>query len=427
MVFDLTRFALTNLFRSRGRLIITASGVVIGTCAVILLIALTIGLQQSAEAGVGDNEALTEIIVYPDFQTLDPSEDVPLITLASVQQMDALEGVLATVPLLPLFREAELRQGQYINTLPVYGVQPNRLSYLEMNIVQGNLDAIAENEMIVGEMVDDTFIDSRSDETWINVPVDLYASSNQLIIRNFEGRTIDTVPIMPRAIIATADNQYNNAIFLPFETVLALNNSINGEVLPPEDIIFNQLFIRTTGRQATLNVVQQIEELGFATNSLGNYLEQLNNFFTLMRLILGGVGFVALIIAAFGVANTMMMAIIERTAEIGLMKAIGARDSEVLLIFLIEAGLVGLVGGAIGAWLALFLEDRINTFITDSATNTQLSVLINAADVTSDLVVIPNQLIIFAVVLATLVGLAAGFFPALRASRLSPVAALKYE
>ena len=97
------------------------------------------------------------------------------------------------------------------------------------------------------------------------------------------------------------------------------------------------------------------------------------------------------------------------------------------MVFLIEAGLVGLVGGLAGSAIALFLQGRINQSVANLSGNSQLSALINTAELAGDLVIIPSGLLLFAVLLATAIGIGAGIIPALRASGLSPLVALKTE
>jgi putative ABC transport system permease protein len=166
---------------------------------------------------------------------------------------------------------------------------------------------------------------------------------------------------------------------------------------------------------------------------MGEYLNQLNNFFKNMRLMLGGVGGVALLVAAFGVANTMTMAILERTKEIGLMKAVGATDQNILTVFLIEAGLVGLAGGVAGVVLSFFLQNLVNEAIARAASSADPNQagggFLPFVPSTSggQLFVIPPELALFALGLATVIGLGAGLYPALRAARLPPVIALKTE
>lgn len=427
MYIDLFQLALNNLFRARGRLLITSSGVFIGTSAVILLVALTLGLQESAEAGLGDNDSLTEIIVYPNYQSIQSRGDVAQITFETLERIRALPHVQSVVAVLPLQQQSELHIERYISTIRIFGIAPEQLTSLSLEAQSGDISSLEVGEIIVGKDILNSFTDPRSRESWISVDVDIFAGGLTLVISDFSGNEERRMEVNPRAVIISDDSTYNNAAFLPLDEVIALNSWLIGEELKREDIIFGEAFVQTSGRETTLALVEQIEALGYATESLGDFLGDINNFFNIMRVILGGIGLVALLIAAFGVANTMMMAILERTSEIGLMKALGARDRDVLILFLFEAGLVGLIGGLAGAAASLLLRDRINQWISSEAQNTQLSILIDSAELQGDLLIIPNELLFFAVVLATFIGLAAGAFPAYRAARILPVLALKEE
>jgi putative ABC transport system permease protein len=149
-----------------------------------------------------------------------------------------------------------------------------------------------------------------------------------------------------------------------------------------------------------------------------------------MRLMLGGIGGVALLVAAFGVANTMTMAILERTKEIGLMKAIGATDRDILTVFLIEAGLVGLSGGLAGVGTSYLLQNVINQALANAPSGEgggMIFLPLDPSQIGGSLVIIPTELALFAIALATLVGVGAGLYPALRAAHLPPVFALKQE
>ena len=127
----------------------------------------------------------------------------------------------------------------------------------------------------------------------------------------------------------------------------------------------------------------------------------------------------------------MTMAILERTREIGLMKAIGATDRDVLTIFLIEAGLVGLVGGLSGLAVSYVIQNLINETVRNLPQGDQGGGLIflplDTSQIGGNLVVIPPELALFALALATSVGICAGLYPALRAARMTTVVALKSE
>ena len=151
-------------------------------------------------------------------------------------------------------------------------------------------------------------------------------------------------------------------------------------------------------------------------------VEQANTFFRTLQAILGGIGAIALLVAAFGIANTMLMAIYERTREIGLMKAIGASNQDVMTVFLAEAGGIGLLGGVGGVTLGMLLNGILSLVGKGMMQGQSVS-----PQGPSSITYTPLWLPIFAVVFAALVGLVSGAYPASRAARLSPIKALKYE
>ncbi|MCA9944651.1 MAG: FtsX-like permease family protein, partial [Anaerolineales bacterium] len=154
-------------------------------------------------------------------------------------------------------------------------------------------------------------------------------------------------------------------------------------------------------------------------------LSSINVIFLIIQAVVGGIGGLALVVAAFGIANTMIMSIYERTREIGLMKAVGATNRDVMLIFLAEAGAIGLIGGIGGVLFGIVLG-QIGGFIGQQYLLAQIAQSGGTGEVES-LVYTPLWLPIFALVFAALVGVLSGIYPALRAIRLDPIAALRYE
>jgi len=144
-------------------------------------------------------------------------------------------------------------------------------------------------------------------------------------------------------------------------------------------------------------------------------------YFRLFELALGIFGFVTLAVAALGIINTMVMAIYERTREIGVMRAVGAARKHILKLFLWEASLIGLIGGLIGmlvSWLfTSLLEYGLNKWlISQGLVKTNL-----------DIFSLAWWLFAFGIIFAIAVGFLAGLYPAIRASRLDPIRALRGE
>jgi ABC-type antimicrobial peptide transport system permease subunit len=160
--------------------------------------------------------------------------------------------------------------------------------------------------------------------------------------------------------------------------------------------------------------------LDLNVQSLEAILEVANQVLALLQALLGSVGALALLVAALGVANTMMMAIYERTREIGVLKALGASAGEIRRLFTVEAGMIGLIGGFFGLIIGTLLGRLVDWIahrylISEGVTGVGL------------LSVVPWWLALGALIFAALIGIVAGLYPAARAARLDPVNALRHE
>lgn len=138
----------------------------------------------------------------------------------------------------------------------------------------------------------------------------------------------------------------------------------------------------------------------------------------MIQAVLGGIGAVSLLVAAIGIANTMMMSIYERTKEIGVIKVLGCSLKNIRQMFLLEAGFIGLIGGVIGNILSLIMSFVVNKVVGSMGAEMGMTDVISY---------IPPWLVLISLAFAILVGMAAGYFPARRAMKLSPLAAIRNE
>ena len=175
--------------------------------------------------------------------------------------------------------------------------------------------------------------------------------------------------------------------------------------------------------QATLT--DQIQKDGFLATSANQILEQVNRTYFALQAFVGGVGLITLLIAGTGIANTLITAIYERTAEIGLMKAVGATTRQVMVVFLAEAAGIGGGGGLVGLVVGLLLSQAINAVASQSVAQ-QLSGP-GGASGPVNIVATPLWLVVLAPIFAMAIGILAGLYPARRAAHLDPVTALRYE
>jgi len=216
----------------------------------------------------------------------------------------------------------------------------------------------------------------------------------------------------------TGNPQYDRTIFL--------NEEALREIINLEDRI-DIIIAKTSNEEDVEQVVETIkknlrnhrnvekDKEDFEVQTSQQLISSLGTILTIVTAVLVGIAMISIIVGGVGITNTMYTAVLERTKEIGIMKAIGARNSDVLLIFLMESGLLGIVGGIIGVCLGIALSKTVEII----AANALGSELIKAS--------FPPVLIIGALLFSFLVGAISGTSPAIQAAKLKPVDALNQE
>jgi hypothetical protein len=183
---------------------------------------------------------------------------------------------------------------------------------------------------------------------------------------------------------------------------------------------YDMLIVRAVDEGSVPAVLEAAEDMDLQARSLGAFLEIANRVLAIMQALLGSVGALALLVATLGVANTMMMAIYERTREIGVLKALGATNREVRRMFTADAVLLGFIGGVFGLILGALLG-RLVDWVGH--------VYLASEGVTGigRMSIVPPWLAIGSLVFAGFIGVLGGLYPAHRAAKLDPVAALRHE
>jgi putative ABC transport system permease protein len=217
--------------------------------------------------------------------------------------------------------------------------------------------------------------------------------------------------------------QGRTSVLLPVAFAETLNMIQPGDVRslirPGQGKTYNNMVVRVAKSKQVSAVEDQIKKLGFNAFSIVDASKNLTLAFTFLDLFLGIFGSLALAVASLGIVNTLVMAILERRREIGIMKAVGASDADVKKIFFVEAGTMGVLGGALGAGLGWVIGRAINL-----GTNVYMS----RHDLKpQDFWYVPLWLVIAALIFSVVVSLFAGLYPASRAARLNPVEALRHE
>jgi putative ABC transport system permease protein len=429
---DLLHLVWSNLRRMKARVAMTAIGVVIGTAAVVVLVSLAAGLQRTATQDVGSLGDLTKITVYSR-SYVSPggsgsAREEKVLNDQTLAEFRRIPNVVAATPQESLMGSGMLRLNRLTGNAQIVGLDPTQVTRLDLPLARGT-DRLGRWQVLAGARVAEGFYDPQARRPVKDLP-DLQGQALQLVLSRVgeDGNPVERViRLRVTGVLEESGGQDDHRLYLGLNDMLELNSWLIGHRPNPSRDGYQQALVKVATTEHVLAVEREIRSQGFYAYSPRSMLQELNILFLVIQGVFGGIGAIALIVAAFGIANTMTMAIYERTREIGLMKAVGATNRDVMSIFLAEAGSIGLLGGIggvlLGTGLGALIDLIAGTYLAAQAVQSGA----NASDVSISLIHTPLWLPIFATAFAALVGVASGVYPAMRAAALSPVAALKYE
>jgi len=443
-LLDLIRLVINNLNRRKGRVGLTAIGVVIGTAAVVILVSLAIGLQMNANEqlyGIGN---LSQINVMPSygggggggpFVVMQGSpvggspagDEIQLLTNNALDELRALEGVRTVIPREYLNAMMMIKFKKMEGGSNVFGIGTDDLANLGLEAAQG-VTQLARGSVVIGSMVSQSLYDPNlrpGQEP--PLPPDLYGQQIQLSVVKWDEQGTEVrknISVRVAGVLSETGAESDWSIYLPLDQVQSYNEWATGVRVNRNKEGYNEAIVIVENADKTIEVRDQVIALGFQAFTMLDFVQGINNFYTILQVVLGGVGAIALLVAAIGIANTMAMSILERTREIGLMKAVGATNRDVLAIFLGEAAGIGFIGGAGGVLIGWLAGQGLNViavvYLAQQAAQ-------RGGLPPSVAVYTPVWLPLFVLIFSIIIGMASGLYPALRAATMIPVQALKYE
>lgn len=457
---DLWRMSSSNLWKRKTRTILTVLGVVIGIASIVVMVSLGLGLNKSMLQEMEQNGGLTTITVYEgsNYDSMSSStsdseqnrlDDNLVEQISQMEHVDIASGVLTT--------NVVLRNGSYESQYAyVQAMKAEAFEKMNIPIGQGTkpkkdadkLEFLYGNQIITdfanrktgrsywetGELAD---IDLMNDDIFVIFDTDAYWSTQYNEGEVAGGENEQPVAPPKKYLVDTCGvvegntetyNQFSWSIYCDIDKLIPQlkkvfkNKAIPGQPTtatgkPYKDIYYNSIYVNVDDINNVTTVQKEISELGYQAESNMEWVESQQRQFGFIQLALGGIGAVSLLVAAIGITNTMMMSIYERTKEIGIIKVLGCDMRNIQTLFLMEAGMIGLIGGIIGGVLSYSLSALINMIAKASGEGGMMS----------QLSYIPPWLAILSLVFAVIVAMIAGFFPSLRAMKLSPLAAIRSE
>jgi putative ABC transport system permease protein len=423
---DLLALVLVNLNRMRMRVALTAIGVVIGTFVIVVLVSLAAGVQGAITDLTEAFQDLTVIEVF-DFgeggtQSSSRRTSRARLDAATLREIERLPHVVVASPREQLFG-GTLRLGRLEGGTQIQGIQPRAAERMGWKLSSGR-PLLGHNRAVVGARLAEQVYDRRTGRA-LDPPPELQGKTLQLeLSRTTSEGSVETRRERVRVVGVFDAESGVNETYMALEDVRAMNRWLGMSSQASQG--FTQAVVKVEAREEVASVEAAIQDMGLVSFSAQTALAFLRRLFLIIQALFGGMGAIALLVAAFGIANTMTMAIYERTREIGIMKAVGATNRDVLRIFLGEAAAIGCLGGLLGvaiSWPVTKVADILarnwlqSRAVAEGSSNFDVPAVVRT----------PLWLVVLALGFATLVGLVSGAYPALRAASMKPLRALRTE
>ncbi len=394
--FNLLHLSIRNFKNMKLRSLLTVLGIGIGIGAILFLVSLGQGLQKLLIERITTAEALLTL------DTLPPGGDKIVLNNESLERIRAIPEVAEISPVKSVKARASF-EGVTAGITANF-VEDNffRLSGLDKQLAKQKNQArddgaiIFENEKSV--IISTAVAKLLSMDDPINKIIDIkIASENDLPV------TMESL-----TIVDTTNDELSSLVYLPTRAYPQ-----------GQDIVYDNMKVSVTSTVALEPVRETIVESGFLVSALSDTVRQANRVFSIMKIILAIFGIIALIVAAIGMFNTMTIALLERTNEIGIMRSIGASRKDIWVMFLTEALVIGFLGGISGVVVGVGGGEFANMGLNFLASRLGGESL--------DVFYYPVWFMISIVLFSTLVALGTGFYPAQRAAHLNPLDALRYK
>lgn len=429
---DLISMGVRNLLRRKTRTILTVFGVIIGTASIVVMLSFGFGMNRSFMKSMEQMGDLTVINVRRNRMISEEGGSTKQVKLddLAVEKFKKMKNVDAVMPIKREY--VRLRAGRYEAGVSIIGVDVNSLHDFGFKLSEGEIPSSNTSKKIIVGKQALRFRDPKSRNYNAKPPeVDLMNTPMKLILQEMMNqKRARGINVEIGGIIEGENNERSYSAYMSLEALEKLkedynkrngnlNSNNNRDRRRQEEDKYNNIKVKVKTMDDVESVQKKIKSMGYEAWAITDMLKEMQSMYKTIQAVLGGIGAVSLLVAAIGITNTMVMSIYERTKEIGIMKVIGAELKDIKKLFLLEAALIGFIGGAFGIGISYGISIFINNLSSGGAA---IPFMMRGGE---EISYIPLWLPVASVLFSTLIGVISGYYPAHRAMKLSALEAIR--
>lgn len=442
---DLFLMALKNLKDRKTRTKLTVIGVVIGTCAIIIMVSIGVGIDKMITSQIKQSASLNKITIHnsSDLPSSDEEKKLPFNDTA-VEYIGKIDHVATVVPTATIDEYVKLKRGKYSLRWGIKAIDFDKMEKMGYELENGSFSKIdKKNTILFGKSSITNFVDVQDKAVKFKYDKDYNIIDCEIkplkdvfylapIVPNENGDkpielTNSQKKVRGGAVLKgnrSIDVSTDQSVFIDMSVAKELYNirqkATNG---PKKDFEYSEMTVIVDDISNVDYVKEQLSKSGFVTSSADSELAGVKKIMTIVQLVLAAIGAISMFVAAFGISNTMVMSVFERTKEIGIMKVLGCELKDIKAIFLYEAGTIGFIGGTIGLGISYVVSIIANLI----AKIVMKSMADGAVDFTVCVSSIPWWLAICGILFSVVIGVLAGISPANRSVKVSALTAIHNE
>ena len=449
---DLVEISVRNMAQKKARAMVTIGGMAIGIASIAFLVSIGYGLQEVVVSRVVRLDEMKQADVIPQVRGGVVLDD------KSIESLKKTTGVAAVLPLIAAVGHVNFNAS--VSDVVVYGVTSE---YLKTSAIKPSSGKLFENEETVApsatpmpmstakpiaikptavQKLDPNSdwvqldLEEQTSDNIVTVPVASTSLKSAVVNKSFLGvlglseadaigkkfevsfvvvggllpkgvEKLQSVPTEYTIIGVTPDSK-TPVMYVPFIDLRSLGV-----------VQFSQVKLVAKDEKSLPTVRKQVEAMGFVTQSVADTVAQINSLFSTLRTVLLLLGMVALGVAALGMFNTLTVSLLERTREVGLMKVMGMRSSEIQELFFTQSIIMGIAGGVSGLLVGILLGKAVGVVLSLVTVSKGVGII--------DVSYLPWTFLVLIIVVSLFVGILTGMYPARRATKISALNALRYE